>query len=378
MSSDSHWTDHDPYPEPEEEDRRPSSAERYPADRAFFLGEDSTPRSRRQAAGIVADADHEESFGDGYDDAPVESDYQDGGFDDQEPDDEFYESGTPAYGDDDEEAGDETWQEDSDLAEEDDQSGYQAPAGAARPGSVAASAAASGRRIRFDPTQERGSGQFERAHRHSRRVRYLKVILPGAAILGILVFLGFVQFAPSLDGTVVEMSGVDFEANKVTMRTPQISGFEGTKQAYKITAREAVQDLGNPDVVALHDIAAEVGIGDGNVATIKATTGSYNRKRELLFLEDGITLNTTDGQSAVLEKARVSVKKGQISSDTPVELNAKDLSVKANEMVIEDRGKHIMFRNGVKVTYHPPAEPEPAAAAEPAEAAVAQNGEEGL
>ena len=368
MSSDSHWTDHDPHPEPDDENRRLDAAERFPTDRAFFLGEEPSPVGSTAGEPVAENPE-----------LPAEEPlpYEDEDFYNDHPYAGHYE-GAYLPSDESEGGDDAEWDETEALADNQDAPGYQAPIGAARPGSVAASAAASGRRIRFDPTQERGASHFDRAHRHSRRVRYLKVILPVVAVLGVLTFFGFVHFAPTLDGMNVELAGVDFESNRVTMRTPQISGFEGTKQAYKITAREAVQDLSDPNRVLLHDIAAEIGIGDGNIATIEAVRGTYNRKRELLLLNDGVTLETTDGQSAVLETARVSAKHGRITTDRPVELYAKDLFVKANAMLVEDRGKHIVFSNGVKVTYRPPPEAESATKDEPGEAAVAQNDGEAL
>ncbi|WP_421725212.1 LPS export ABC transporter periplasmic protein LptC [Bauldia sp.] len=229
---------------------------------------------------------------------------------------------------------------------------------ASEPMTVAATGVMSERNIRFDPTQERGTQHYRQAHRHSRRVRLLKVLLPTLAAIGVLGFVAFVQFAPTPGDVVITLSGVNVEDESVTMERPHISGFEGTKRAYEVRATEAIQDLNNPNIVTLHAIKARLGLGDGETANIRAARGIYDGDTKKLTLKDGITLNTTNGYEATFESAQVNVDSGRMTSNKPLEIVTDHGTVRANAMVVRDDGKHVIFKDGVNVVYTPPEDPD--------------------
>ncbi|MCB1496453.1 MAG: LPS export ABC transporter periplasmic protein LptC [Bauldia sp.] len=222
--------------------------------------------------------------------------------------------------------------------------------------SVADAGRQAARRIRFDPTQERGAGHYSAAHRHSRLVRTLKFALPGIALAGILAFLAFIQFAPAPDDAIITLSGINVESESVTMQTPHISGFDGTKRAYEVRAAHAIQDLSNPKIVTMEDINAHLRMDDGETAHLRATTGTYNDDTKKMVLSKGISLETTNGYKATLEDAQVDVGTSQMASSNPVTIVTEQATVKANAMELRDSGKYIMFKNGVTVFFTPPPE----------------------
>jgi lipopolysaccharide export system protein LptC len=235
------------------------------------------------------------------------------------------------------------------------------------------------RRVRFDPRRERGADYFDRAHRHSRLVRSLKFLLPAAAVAGTAVFLIIVQLAPGeTDGgaaAVISLSGVDVDTKQLVMDKPNISGFEGTRHAYEVKATEAVQDLANSKVMTMNNVSARVGIGTGETAQIEALTGIIDSTTKVVTLKGGIDLTTTQGHKARLKEATIDFEKGHLVSTTPVKISGKEGTIEANAMEVIDRGKRILFTNGVKVTINPdalPDEPEGEAKAEPAAAAGAK------
>ena len=135
--------------------------------------------------------------------------------------------------------------------EEDEARAYVAGASAA----AGTAAAESGeRRIRFDPTQERGTISYDRAARHSRRVRLLKIGLPTVAVLSIVGFFVVLSWDSGGDGLpALTLSGINIESRQITMDKPHISGFDGTKRAYEVHAEKATQELGNAKIVTLED-----------------------------------------------------------------------------------------------------------------------------
>ena len=143
--------------------------------------------------------------------------------------------------------------------------GVEARAYVAGASAAAGTAAAESgeRRIRFDPTQERGTLSYDRAERHSRRVRLLKIGLPTVAVLSIVGFFVVLTWDSGGDGLpALILSGINIESRQITMDKPHISGFDGTKRAYEVHAEKATQELGNAKVVTLETIQARFALGD--------------------------------------------------------------------------------------------------------------------
>jgi len=269
----------------------------------------------------------------------------------------------------------ESWQEswpddDADVAEAEWEEIEAEPAAAPRrayvPGATAAAAvaaAASGeRKIRFDPTKERGAVYYDHAARHTRRVRLLKIALPTVAVLSVVGFFAVMSLNNVVDGLpALNLSGINIEQRQITMDKPHISGFDGTKRAYEINAATATQELGNPKVMTFQTIQARFALGDDGRANLKAATGVYDDNTKKLNLSGGIDLTTTNGYVARLEAADVDVDKGTVKSDTSVRISGKEGWITADSIEVLDRGKHVFFRGNVKVQFQPPesAEDEP-------------------
>jgi lipopolysaccharide export system protein LptC len=208
-------------------------------------------------------------------------------------------------------------------------------------------------RLRYSPKEIRDTNAFQTAERHSRLVRRLRYILPALAIAGVVVFWGTARFIPGDLASLIKVSGIDTTNNSVVMQKPHISGFEGTRRAYDVMATTAVQSLDDPKVVTFNGILAHFGLEDGSAATVTATSGVYNGKSNALTLRQGIVATTTSGYTAKLTNAVVDLGGGGLATKSPVELRTAQGTLKANTMTVTDRGKRVLFTNGVSVTYLP-------------------------
>ena len=210
-------------------------------------------------------------------------------------------------------------------------------------------------RIRYDPTQRGGEEAYRTAQRHSRLVRTLRIVLPSLAVAGILLFWASVHFIPSDLAGLVSKAGIDVKSNSVVMDAPHISGFEGTRRAYEVKAARAIQSLDDPKVLTFEKINARIGLDDAGIATVDAGTGIYDGNNNTLELKNGISIQTTTGYAATIREAAVDLAKGSLQSATPVEIHAKEGTLRANSIEVTERGKFVAFRGGVSVTFMPPA-----------------------
>ena len=211
-------------------------------------------------------------------------------------------------------------------------------------------------RLRYNPTRVREGDAFQKAERHSKFVRRLKFILPTLAIIGIAVFWGTARFIPGDLASLVAVAGIDAKSNSVVMQKPHISGFEGTRRAYEVKADSAVQALDDPKVMTFKAIVGRFGLDDAGIATVDATVGVYNGNLNTLMLKDGVNVQTTNGYAGKFTEAAIDLGKGSLVSSKPLELSMAEGTIRANGVTVTDRGKRILFTDGVSVTYLPSGE----------------------
>jgi lipopolysaccharide export system protein LptC len=216
------------------------------------------------------------------------------------------------------------------------------------------------RAIRLNVPRARGEAVYRSARRHSWWVRWLKIVLPVLAVIGVLGFFAVTNLATLLgNGTVssVSLEGINIESKSLVMNKPRISGFDGTKRAYEMVAARAIQDIKDPKVVTLQEITAKFAVNETATATLEADTGVFNANHNTLALSGGIKVKTSDGVTAKFEAVAIDIGKGNLSSTKPVEVSSADGTLHANAMEVTDRGKTIVFTNGVSVTFVPPDAP---------------------
>src|SRR5436190_21380386 len=115
------------------------------------------------------------------------------------------------------------------------------------------------RRVRFDPTRPRGADDYKRAHRHSRRVRFLKFALPTIAAVSVVGFILTMRFADITGAALVGLAGLNIEEKSLVMDAPHMSGYDAERRPYEVKALKALQDLNNPKIVTLETVDANFG-----------------------------------------------------------------------------------------------------------------------
>lgn len=193
---------------------------------------------------------------------------------------------------------------------------------------------------------------FRAARRHSRLVRFLRVALPAAVVLitvGMSLITWFNPLRMLTAALPVNMNDLVVSGTKITMEQPRVNGFTKDQRAYEFTAEAAAQDLTKPDIVELRTINAKVEMEDKSTMTMTADTGVYDTKREMLTLESNILLTSSNGNTGKLSQAIVDVRKGNVVSDRPVELEMLQGILNANRLEIVDSGALVRFHGGVNM-----------------------------
>ena len=196
------------------------------------------------------------------------------------------------------------------------------------------------------PDSERA---FQRAMRHSRRVRMLRVAIPVAIVLivGTTFLLSWLDPLRVLARLPTDAGKLVISGTKITMEAPKISGYTRDSRWYELTARSAAQDITNPNIVELHDIRAKIEAEDKSTMHVVATEGTFDRKGGVLTLNRSIMLRSTSGYELHLEEAVIDTATGEIVSKKPVEVQMEQGTLNANGLEVIQSGDVVRFNGGV-------------------------------
>ncbi len=196
---------------------------------------------------------------------------------------------------------------------------------------------------------------FRRARRHSRRVRLLRVAIPLVLIIGIVGTTLAVYFNPLrvLAKLPVSMSGLTISRAGVTMIEPKLGGYTRDERRYELSATAASQDALKRDVVNFEEPRASLEMADGSTINMRAATGIFDRKANVLTLNRNIVLTSTSGYEAHLNHAVVDVAGGNITSDEPVEVISQQGTLRGNRLEVLKSGEVVRFDNGVTMMLLP-------------------------
>jgi lipopolysaccharide export system protein LptC len=200
-------------------------------------------------------------------------------------------------------------------------------------------------------TISRGDSEraFRSARRHSRTVRMLRIGVPIAVVLGLAGVSLVTYFNPLqlLAKLPINVNDLVVSGTKITMEKPRMSGFTKDERAYEFTAEAAAQDLTKPDIVELRNVHAKLQMQDKSMMEMSADIGTYNSKLETLKLENNILLSSSTGNKGRMNEAIIDVRKGNVISDQPVELEMLQGRLNAKRLEIMDSGDLVRFFEGV-------------------------------
>jgi lipopolysaccharide export system protein LptC len=191
--------------------------------------------------------------------------------------------------------------------------------------------------------------RFERAKRHSRRVRRLRVAIPVAIVLvlGALALMAWLDPLRVLARLPIDAGKLVISGSKITMQAPKLSGYTRDSRWYEISALSAAQDITKPDEIELQEVRAVIETGEKTAVNLTAANGTFNRKTTILTLGQDIRLASTDGYELRLKEVIIDTTSGHIVSDKPVELRMLQGTLNANRLEVIKVGEMFLFSGGV-------------------------------
>ncbi len=198
----------------------------------------------------------------------------------------------------------------------------------------------------------RSDAEFEKAARHTSRVRFLRILLP---IVGVVVILGVVgtlvlqkMFLPN-----IEIANIEVNDGKLIMENPNLNGMDENQRPYRLKAVRAIQDAQNPAVVELQSIIATLPMDSEHSANIVAGNGVYDSDFKTLVLTKAVEVKTSDGMEIYLQDADVDIDKGTLQTSSPIKASSAQADISSASLLVEDGGDRLVFEGNVRMTLRP-------------------------
>ena len=193
----------------------------------------------------------------------------------------------------------------------------------------------------------RTAKDFRRARFHTVVVHTLRIVLP--VICGVLA-LAFVAYVLIARSPLAQLSinSAAFDGSKLVMRSPKMSGLDAKNRPFEMMAQRAIQNFQQQDIVELEGIVAKLPVKDDVFADVFAPAGTYHTKQEKLILRDDIQVRGMDGADIDMSGATIDLKTGELLTEKPVEVRARDGQINADRMSVFDNGKRIVFEGRVR------------------------------
>jgi len=195
---------------------------------------------------------------------------------------------------------------------------------------------------------------------YSRFVGLMKLVLPAAAGVLILMIVVWPQFEEKPDGFRLRPSTVSLEtAGGQKLVNARYTGTDRRDNPYTITAKALAQKNKDDEDIALHGPTADIFLDAGSWVAVTAPVGNYSRKARTLKLTGGVDLFHDDGYQFQTEVATVDLADGIASSDQPVRGHGPFGRLRSSGFRILDGGERIEFKGRSQLQLHPAAEAKP-------------------
>lgn len=183
---------------------------------------------------------------------------------------------------------------------------------------------------------------------HSARVKKLKVLLPLAALIISMLFIG-VSFIRTFLPENLTIQSATIEDGKIVMESPAIAGRNDDGISYSMTAARALQDIADPNMISLENVKAAMPMSKDVIARVVASAGIFDRASDRMQLTAPFDVNLSNGLTAKFQSANMDIKAGTLDTPDTITISTPEASIVADSMKITDKGKTITFIGGVRV-----------------------------
>ncbi|MGD9868288.1 MAG: LPS export ABC transporter periplasmic protein LptC [Hyphomicrobiales bacterium] len=190
---------------------------------------------------------------------------------------------------------------------------------------------------------------FDKARRHSRHVKILRIALPACAVAVLSLYLVSSRLTISIGDMQASVERVEIRQDTLRMVNPKLEGANQKQGQYVVTADYAEQDVGDPNTIRLTNVKADLTESKRGWSRMSAPKGVFHTKLEQLELMGGINIASSNGMKAHLHTAAIDMRTQIITTNDPVDVEFLNGTIRSDRMELGSQEKWVIFRDRVRV-----------------------------
>lgn len=192
-------------------------------------------------------------------------------------------------------------------------------------------------------------------NRHSRRVAWLKVVLPLVA-LAILSTLFLVADRRGT-GSQIPYSRAELDriVNEQRIENPNYAGVTDEGSAVTVAARTVRPETGTPERMQADGLIGAIEAAGGGRFSLSAATGTLDGR--VAVFDGDVVLTSSTGYRVESGRLDLLLRRAEVVSDGPVAATGPPGTLTAGAMTLSRTGDHhlLSFTDGVELVYRPQA-----------------------
>lgn len=190
---------------------------------------------------------------------------------------------------------------------------------------------------------------------YSRFVKSMRFILPLMALGLMVVIITW----PRMDDKIMVVEKKDILPESVDdigqneLLNPRFQTTDAQANPVNVTAKRALQNQENPNLITLDTPKADLKMKDGSAVNVDALNGTYEQETEKLFLQNQVKIRHESGYELRAEELRVDMKTREAFSDKDVEVEGPDGKIKATGLEGNVEDGILIFKGPATLTLSP-------------------------
>jgi lipopolysaccharide export system protein LptC len=187
-------------------------------------------------------------------------------------------------------------------------------------------------------------------------VGIMKVLLPAAAAIFIMLLLAWPELTPGKDGIGLDLSELTIDQPEgLTMLNARFTGLDSRNQPFLVTADVASQGKDDDSVITLELPKADITLDDGTWVALSARDGLYDRDRQTVDLTGQVSFFHDRGFELHTETAQFDLNKGTAMSRETVTGQGVFGQIESTGFDSFDQGDRIIFSGPSRLLLYPDA-----------------------
>jgi lipopolysaccharide export system protein LptC len=187
------------------------------------------------------------------------------------------------------------------------------------------------------------------ARRYSTFVRFMKRILPLAALVLAIAILAYALRPRDGEQMAMTFERMGTIENDLAMINPRLTGTDNNGLPFVVTASSAVQLGPSVERVRLENVNADLVLKGGTELNVIAAQGVIDNETQTLDFYGGIRLSTADGYTAETDSAHADLRRGVVRGESPVAASGPIGSLTAEGFTFERSSEMLYFTGDVRM-----------------------------